>query len=97
MGRGAMRWARRTDENHDEIVLALQQIGCSVLDLTRVGDGCPDILVGWRQVCVLMEIKKLGGKLNPDQTLFSQTWRGCMFVVSTPEQAIRIMQEQTRG
>jgi len=94
MGRGAMRWDRRKDANHDEIVAALEQIGCSVVDLSRVGSGCPDILVGWRSACVLMEIKALGGKLNPDQTLFQKLWRGSMYVVSTPEEAIRAM---TRG
>ena len=91
MGRGAMRWARQLDENHKEIVAALEAIGCSVLDLSRVGDGCPDILVGWRSTCVLMEIKKLGGKLNKDQELFHQLWRGSICVVRTPEEAIRVM------
>ena len=92
MGRGAMRWARKTDSNQTEIVDALEKIGCSVVDLSRVGDGVPDILVGWRGVCVLLEIKTIGGKLNPKQTEFAQLWRGSLYTVHTPEEAIRVMQ-----
>ena len=52
----------RTDANHQEIVAALQTIGATVQDLSQVGAGCPDILVGYKKqnyltVCV---------KVNPD-------------------------------
>jgi hypothetical protein len=89
-----MRWAARQDENQPEIVAALESIGCSVLSLQRVGKGCPDLLVGYRQCNVLMEIKQLKGKLNQKQEEFHAEWRGNICVVRTPEEAIRVM---TRG
>lgn len=41
-----MRRASRRDSNHQEIVAELSRRGFKVLDLSRVGGGCPDILVG---------------------------------------------------
>ena len=38
--------APRVDRNHSEIVDALRQAGASVQSLVKVGDGCPDLLVG---------------------------------------------------
>ena len=40
-----MRRAARTDAPHKAIVSALRKVGCQVLDLSRVGRGCPDLLV----------------------------------------------------
>ena len=68
---------RRTDANQKDIVRALRQCGCSVLDLSAVGSGCPDILVSDREgVLHLMEIKIEKGKLNELQENFFETWRG---------------------
>lgn len=41
-----MRLRGRRDANHKAIVDAFRRVGCSVLDLSNVGNGCPDILVG---------------------------------------------------
>lgn len=38
--------AGRTDANHTPIVQKLRGLGYSVQDLSQVGGGCPDILVG---------------------------------------------------
>ncbi|MDR1947604.1 MAG: helix-turn-helix domain-containing protein [Desulfovibrio sp.] len=65
-----------------------------MLDLSRVGQGCPDTLVAYGNRNVLMEIKrekKKGqpeGTLTPDQKVFFQTWRGPACVVHTPEEAL---------
>lgn len=56
-----MRRAARTDENHAEIARALRAIGAHVTDLSRVGQGCPDLLVGYRGLWRVLEIKD-GGK-----------------------------------
>ena len=56
------RFARRTDLGHGAIVAALRQLGCAVLDLSRLGRNCPDLLV-WRwDTAYLMEVKR------PDRT-----------------------------
>lgn len=39
------RYARRTDANHAQFLQALRQLGIVHVDLSRVGGGCPDIMV----------------------------------------------------
>ncbi len=68
---------RRVDANHAEIVAALRKCGCSVLDLSHVGRGCPDILVSRNsQHMCLMEIKSGRGKLNKRQQEWIAEWSG---------------------
>lgn len=81
-----VRRAKR-DANHAAIVKALKAAGRSVLDLSAVGGGCPDILVGWGGMwSVLLEIKcprKEGGedKLSDKQVDWHKAWRGGRVVV----------------
>ena len=49
--------AKRVDANQKEIVNKLRAIGASIQDLSMVGKGCPDILVGFRCKNYLFEIK----------------------------------------
>lgn len=68
---------RRTDANQKEIVDALRRVGCAVLDLSAVGQGCPDLLVSDRGgILHLMEIKVGKAKLNKRQVRFVEEWRG---------------------
>ena len=68
----------RTDNNQADIVRDLRTIGATVLDLSQVGFGCPDILVGFRRRNFLVEIKNPDtyGKLSDDQNEFHDAWRG---------------------
>jgi len=81
----------RKDHNQDLIVEALEKAGCSVLDLSMVGGGCPDIMVGKNKKNYFMEIKnpETGGKLNDLQKKFIDEWDAPIFVVRTPEEALR--------
>lgn len=77
-----MRLRAKVDGNHRQIVDALRAAGRRVLDLSRVGQGCPDLLVRWGSSMVLMEIKlplgPKGGssrsKLNAEQVEFARQW-----------------------
>jgi Holliday junction resolvase len=95
------RRAARTDANHSEIVAGLRKMGCSVLSLHAVGDGCCDLLVGWRGVNLLVECKD-GSKspsrreLTDDQIEFLTHWNGTAVVVKTLEEALEMMQVHTR-
>ena len=40
-----MRRAPKVDANQSAIVSALRRVGCEVLSLAAVGNGCPDLLV----------------------------------------------------
>lgn len=89
-----MRRAAKTDANQSEIVAALRKIGASVQPLHAVGQGCADILVGWRGMNTLLEIKDSAKppsarKLTPDQVKWHEEWRGQVAVVSTIEEAIQ--------
>jgi len=91
-----MRLASKVDQNHAEIVAALRQVGATVLDLSRVGKGCPDILVGHRSANYLMEIKdgqKTASRktLTPQQREFFATWAGQRIVVETVDEALNVL------
>jgi hypothetical protein len=86
-------WAK-VDANQPAIVKALRDIGATVQHLHMVGDGCPDILVGFRGRTYLMEIKaSKRAKLTPDERAWHESWRGTVFVVTSPEQAIEIIRD----
>lgn len=82
-----MRRAAKTDRNQPEIVEALRKAGASVTLLHAVGDGCPDLLVGYRHHTILMEVKD-GKKspsernLTPDQQEWHAGWRGGVLVIA---------------
>lgn len=88
-----MRRAAKVDDNQAEIVAALRKIGASVQPLHAVGQGCPDLLVGWRGITSLLEVKDgkkppSARKLTPDQEKWHAAWMGQVTVVETVEQAI---------
>ncbi|CAB5212313.1 hypothetical protein UFOVP192_1, partial [uncultured Caudovirales phage] len=51
-------YKKRVDENQKQIIHTFIALGASVLNLSRVGQGCPDILVGYKKHSVLCEIKR---------------------------------------
>jgi Holliday junction resolvase len=71
-----MRHKASLDANHVEIVQALRQVGATVVDLAKVGKGCPDILVGFRGKTYLMEIKTKTGYVRTTQEQFFRSWNG---------------------
>lgn len=90
-----MRHGRR-DENHAEIRDKLRDVvgKQNVVDLGDVGDGVPDLLVGWRGQNFLLEIKKDRGKrkrivhLKDTQVEFHASWHGQHAVVTTFAEAL---------
>lgn len=76
-----MRRAAHLDGNHGEIVAALRAVGCLVQSLAGVGDGVPDLLVGYRRQVWLLEIKdgaKVPSKrkLTPAEQEWHSRWAG---------------------
>ena len=69
--------AKRVDVNQREIVQALRSFGAVVHDLSGVGQGCPDLLVGYRGKTVLVEVKRDSkAKFTPAQIVWHEAWRG---------------------
>lgn len=87
------RYAAKTDNNQAEIVKTFRAMGCTVQDLSAVGQGCPDLLVGVSGYNLLLEVKnpETRGKLSMDQVLWHDDWRGQVQVVKSAEHAIRIV------
>jgi len=86
-----MRRAAKVDANHSTIIAALRQVGATVQDLAKVGQGCPDILVGFRGRNYLMEIKMNKGKPTPAQDAWHLTWQGQVVIVRTADEALHVI------
>jgi hypothetical protein len=90
------RHVHRADLNQDEIVNVLVKLGCRVLKLTQVGQGCPDLLVkAAGNTLLLMEVKQPGGKLRPQQVIFANEWP--VYVVHDVDEAVRAVNKAVRG
>lgn len=92
----SLRRAAKRDSNHPAVVKALRAAGCGVVDLAAVGAGVPDLLVcapTWPHEASLIEVKDGGKppsarKLTPDQEKFHAAWKGRIFVVTSPDEAL---------
>jgi Holliday junction resolvase len=68
---------RRVDENQKTLVHTFIALGASVLNLSTVGRGCPDLLIGYKGKTVLVEIKRdEKAKYTEPQVKFMQNWKG---------------------
>ena len=88
-----MRRAAKVDDNHSQIVAALRNAGMTVQSIAAVGKGCPDLLVGWRGLNVLLEVKdgeKVPSKqrLTADEQNWHETWGGYVAVVTSVDEAV---------
>ena len=88
--------AAKVDANHQEIVETLRALGASVQSLATVGDGCPDLVVGWRGRNVLLEVKD-GAKapsrrrLTAEEGRWHRRWRGKARIVESVEEAVSVV------
>jgi Holliday junction resolvase len=91
-----MRYANRIDANQNEIVTALRKVGAYVRIVT-MGDGVPDLLVGYRGYTILLEVKD--GNKTPsqrkltaaEQKFFDEWTGGLIAVVKSVEDALAIL------
>jgi hypothetical protein len=91
-----MRHAARIDANQDQIVTALRAMGATVRIVTQ-GNGLPDLLVGFRGVTILMEVKDgqkvpSARKLTPAEQKFFDEWKGgIVAIVNSVDEAIDLL------
>lgn len=81
----------KVDRNQSEIVSALRDFGATVTSLHRVGEGVPDLLVSFLGVWYLMEIKSGKSKTNDLQNEWIERQKAPVFIVRSPEDAVRIL------
>lgn len=91
-----MRRAARVDANQNEIVQALRDVGASVAVTSMIGEGFPDLVVGFRGRNYLFEIKDGSKppskrKLTPDEQEWHDLWRGAADVVISIDVALEIL------
>jgi hypothetical protein len=90
------RYAKRRDDNEEEIIKALESIGCTVYRL----DQPVDLLVGRGAKNILIEVKDGGKppsarKFTKTQRDFFKGWQGQVCKVETVEEAIEVVQRLT--
>ena len=83
--------------------------GATVTTLAAVGDGCPDLLVGYRGRNLLLEVKdpnqgrpeyrnrETHRVLTNDQAKWLSTWNGTAVVVWDIDEALRAIGATARG
>ena len=88
-----MRRLSKVDRNQPEIVQDLRTYGASVVSLAAIHGGVPDLLVGYRGVNLLMEVKdgelpESKRRLTPKQQEFFVQWGGQRVTVLNSVDAI---------
>ena len=81
------RFARQTgtpDANQASIVEALEKVGCKVHDI----DKPVDLLVEFRGIWVVLEVKTKKGKLENSQKRFFEKVKAPAFIVRDIEEAV---------
>lgn len=84
----------RRDANEEAIVAVLKRVGATVEFLhpapRRGRSGLPDLLVGFRGINILLEVKTPTGQVDDDQAAWHLRWRGGpVHVVRTEVEALR--------
>lgn len=91
-----MRRAARVDDNQAEIVAALRRSGATVQSLATIGQGCPDLLVAYRQQTMVIEVKdgrkpKSARKLTPDEKEWIGKWKAPVYIVESALEAVQLL------
>lgn len=83
-----MRYAKRTDDNHRDVIdeFRLVMPDATLADMSGAGNGIPDVLIGWRGRNYLFEIKDpdkcpSARSLTDMQKEFHLSWQGQVKVV----------------
>lgn len=85
--------AKKTDQNQKSIVKTLRMYGLSVFDLSAVGKGICDLIVGFRGKNYLIEIKnpERKWKHTAEQEKFIRTWKGQRYTAETAEEILKYL------
>jgi phosphopantothenoylcysteine synthetase/decarboxylase len=87
---------RRVDANQREVVKALRKAGAEVTFIHTLGKGVPDLLVSFRNVWSVMEVKD-GSKppsareLTPDEKEWIAKQKALVAIINSPEEAVRFI------
>lgn len=90
---------RRVDNTQADIVEAFRVAGASVWLTHHVGNGAPDLVVGWGlRVMFPVECKTGSEGLTLVEEAWHREWRGVpVEVVRSPEEAISVLRRHIQG
>lgn len=96
-----MRRAGKVDANQAEVVRKLRGCAAKVEILSDVGKGIPDLLVGFRGINILLELKDGTKKpsartLTADQKAWHASWPGQVDVVASFDEAWQVIEREAR-
>ena len=93
----------KVDKTQPDIVAALRAAGMSVQHLSAVGQGVPDLLVGWKGWNFLVECKterKDGGRgrgLSSAEAQWHEAWAGRIIIAASAEEAVGAIVRSVRA
>lgn len=92
----------KTDANQQVIVGFLRKAGCSVAITSAAHDGFPDIVIGYKGVTVLAEIKDSAKppskrRLTPKQVEFHNEFTGAITILESIEHAAALLTKLRRA
>lgn len=93
--------AARIDANQPAIVEYFRSRGASVQILSSVGNGCPDLMIGYRSATVPVEVKD-GSKppsrqaLTADEAMWMSNWAGSYRIVRSEADAEELLRDIER-
>lgn len=87
-----MRKIYKTDKNQQQIIDALRDCGVSVVNTAMVGNGFPDICVGFQKKTYLFEIKRDKKYiLTPAEIEFMRIWKGQMNIITNLDDVMKVI------
>lgn len=97
-----MRVRARKDANHKELFNVFKDLGASVIDLSQLGSGIPDLLVVTGKRYCLVEVKDgskppSAQKLTKDEEIFHSTFNGDVRVINSVAGAVGLINEMRKA
>ena len=87
-----MRKYGRKDSTQKAVEEAFRDAGWGCLDLSPMGNGCPDLLVcSPTGASLLIEVKGPDGTPTPDQTRFAERWPAAIYILRSAGDANALM------
>lgn len=97
-----VRQRHRVDATQKAVVDALRKIGASVRVTSMLGQGFPDLTVGYQGLTFLVEVKDgslkpSAQRLTPDEQRFVEGWRGsAVMIVGSAAEAVETILQRAR-
>ncbi len=91
-----MRRDSKIDANQREIVAVARGCGALVYHTHMVGQGFPDLVIGYRGIVLLVEVKNPAGwKLTGPEQVFHEEWGEMVHIVEEADDMVELL-NQTR-